>query len=296
VAARNTPPVEVAHDGVIAELRRRYDGLTNSQKRIAEAIVDEPEFVAFATVDRFAARLKISPSTVVRFAYRIGLRGYPDLQEKVRDLVRSTMRARDEGVLLHVDGTAGDSLRRDIGLLLRTGERLDWEGVEKAIVTIVNAGRVCVVGGVTTFAVAYYTAVALERARREVSLLDGLAAGAISNLRDMTPGDVLIAFSFPPYARKTLGAVDAASRRGATIIGITDSPISPLRLKVDVLLCAAVAGIGTQNSLVGAMAVANAIVNGVSGSAPDVATCYKESMRLLEASGAYLLETESPGE
>ena len=83
----------MAPQDVISELRRNYDELTQSQKRIAEAIVEDPEFVAFATVDKFAARLSVSPSTVVRFAYRIGLNGYQELQEKVRERVRLQMRS-----------------------------------------------------------------------------------------------------------------------------------------------------------------------------------------------------------
>src|ERR687895_2795501 len=91
----------MAPQDVISELRRGYDELTKSQKRIAEAIVEDPEFVAFATVDKMASRLGVSPSTVVRFTYRLGLTGYQDLQERVRTLVRSQMRSAagdaDEG-------------------------------------------------------------------------------------------------------------------------------------------------------------------------------------------------------
>ena len=286
----------VAHGAtqdVIAELRQRYDELTNSQKRIAETVVDDPEFVAFATVEKFAARLQISPSTIVRFAYRIGLAGYPELQEQVRDLVRSSLRSGEEDVLSHVDGIAGESLRHDITLLTRTGERLKQAELDRAIEMIVAAERVCVVGGVTTFTVAYYTAVTLDRVRKGVALVQGPGAPPTGMLRDMTSEDVLIAFSFPPYAKTTLGAIDAAKDRGANVVGITDSPISPLRSRVDALLLATVSGIGSQNSLVAAMAVANVIVNGVSNASPDAVRRYGETMRLLEDWNAYLLETQT---
>lgn len=284
---------EPASQGVIAELRQRYDELTNSQKRIAETIVDDPEFVAFATVDKFAARLQISPSTIVRFAYRIGLAGYPELQEQVRQLVRHNMRTSDEDALSHVGGIAGESLRHDLNLVAHTGQHLDRADVEAAIDIIVHGERVCVAGGVTTFAVAYYTAVTLDRVRPGVSLVQGPAAGPSGALRDLGPGDVMIAFSFPPYAKTTLGAIDAARKRGAKVVGVTDSPISPLRDRVDLLLRAAASGIGSQNSLVGAMAVANVIVNGVTGASPDAVRRYGESMRLLETWDAYLLETHT---
>jgi DNA-binding MurR/RpiR family transcriptional regulator len=77
---------------VIEELRTKYDQLTQSQKRIAEAIVEDPQFVAFATVDKLANRLGVSPSTIVRFAYRLGIDGYNDLQERVRTIIRSQLR------------------------------------------------------------------------------------------------------------------------------------------------------------------------------------------------------------
>lgn len=290
VASQAEP--EPAQD-VIGELRHRYDELTNSQKRIAEMIVEDPEFVAFATVDKFAARLGISPSTIVRFAYRIGLAGYPELQDQVRTLVRNSMRGGGGEVLADLPGLAGESLRHDVSLLSRTGERLDERELGRAIELTVAADRVAVVGGVTTFSVAYYTAVALDRMRERVTLVQGPGVPPIGALRDMTSDDVLIAFSFPPYAKTTLGAVDAARRRGAQVIGVSDSPISPVRGKVDVLLLAAVSGIGPQNSLVGAMAIANALVNGVTGASPEALDRYGQSMRLLEDWDAYLLETHT---
>ena len=86
--------------------------------------------------------------------------------------------------------------------------------------------------------------------------------------------------------------IDAAKRRGASVIAVSDSPISPLRSQVDVLIPAAVSGIGTQNSLVAAMAVANTIVNGVSGRAPDALERYSDTVRLLNDWGVFLLEPE----
>ena len=286
-----TPPGAPAE--VIGELRRRYDELTNSQKRIAETIVDDPEFVAFATVDKFGARLGISPSTIVRFAYRIGLNGYPDLQEQVREVVRKSLRsagAIGDGAAAHLQGIAGESLRHDLSLVARTVERLDTDDLTRSIDLIVAANRVRVIGGVTAFSIAYYTAVTLDRVRNGVALLQGTPVPT-GPLREMEEGDVLLAFSFPPYAKSTLGAINFAKSRRASVIGVTDSPVSPLRSGVDILLPASVSGIGTQNSLVAAMAIANVLVNGVTSASPKALERYSETIRLLEEWDAYLLET-----
>jgi DNA-binding MurR/RpiR family transcriptional regulator len=284
---------EASRDDVIASLRERYDELTDSQKRIAETIVEDPQFVAFATVDKFAARLNVSASTIVRFAYRLGLSGYPELQDQVRDLVLGTLNAGSDGaeVTDHLgDGVVAESLRHDLVLLERTIARLQPAEIEKAVRLIVDAERVRVVGGVTAFSAAYYTSVTLERVRGRVALLDGGPVPA-GPLIEMQEGDVLLAFSFAPYARSTQYVIRAVKQRGARVVAVTDSPISPFRDQADVLLLAAVSGIGTQNSLVAAFAVANAIVNAVAAKSPGALERYGETIKLLDGADTYLLES-----
>jgi DNA-binding MurR/RpiR family transcriptional regulator len=92
VAGRPTPewraPEPANSRNVIEELRLCYDLLTQSQKRIADYIVDHSQAIAFSTVDEMAARLGVNPSTIVRFCYRLGLNGFPGLQECMRLLAR----------------------------------------------------------------------------------------------------------------------------------------------------------------------------------------------------------------
>jgi DNA-binding MurR/RpiR family transcriptional regulator len=293
MAASDTQPApESSNDGIL-NLRRRYDELTHSQKRIAELIVEDPEFVAFATVDKVAARLGVSPSTIVRFAYRIELAGYPALQQQVREKLlkslRKTAESPGDGAASHLgDGVVAKSLQHDAEILAATARRTDIADVARAISLLARARLVRVTGGVTAFSVAYYAAVTLDRIRPGVSLLTGnpLPTGP---LLDLNRDDVVLAFSFPPYARSTLHAVQAGKARGASTVGVSDSPISPLRDSVDILLPAVVSGIGTQNSLVAAMALANVIVNGVALELPDALERYGETLQLLADWNVYLL-------
>lgn len=285
--------VDSAQDA-ISDLRRRYDELTHSQKRIAELIVEDPQFVAFATVDKFASRLGVSPSTIVRFAYRIGLGGYPELQEQVRDRLlkglQRTAAAGDDTTSHLGDGVYAKSLKHDLEILGKTAERTDPADLERAVEILASARRVRVVGGVTAYSIAYYAAVTLDRVREGVVLLSGnpVPTGA---LLDLGSGDAVLGFSFPPYAKSTLDAITAANRRGASIVAVSDSPISPVRDTVDVLLPAVVSGIGTQNSLVAAMALTNVIVNGVTAKMPGALERYAETVRLLSDWDVYLLES-----
>ena len=147
-------PADGSPEDVITNLRRRYDELTQSQKRIAELIVDDPEFVSFATVDKVAGRLSVSPSTIVRFAYRIGLAGYPDLQEQVRSKLLRVLRngeaSESHGTGSHLGHSlASSSLQHDVEILATTAQRTDTADIEAAIALLADARRVRVIGGMT---------------------------------------------------------------------------------------------------------------------------------------------------
>ena len=132
-------PEAIGAGDVIEELRRRYDRLTELQKRIAEYIVDHSQKVAFSTVDQMAAQIDVNPSTIVRFAYRLGLNGFPDLQERMRELVRGRLaRTGDPINELHVAGhlegtSVGASLSNDWQNLHRTIAGLDADVFERAV-------------------------------------------------------------------------------------------------------------------------------------------------------------------
>jgi len=280
---------------VIEKVRSAYDGLTPSQKRIAEGIVDDPEFVAFATVDKLANRLGVSASTIVRFAYRLGLEGYQDLQERVRVLVRSQMRgAADpkEADVTHLDGTVGHSLARDMEQLSRTIANLDPATVAEVVAVLASSRRIFVSGDITTYGVAHFFSLALDRARGETRLVraDGEGAGGIV---DIGEGDAVVAFTFPPYSRKVLDVVNWAIERGATTIGVTDRAISPVGQRVEYVLPAMASGLGPQNTLVPALAVANAMLNALILAEPEKSLeRYRSVNHILHSWGVYLLDAE----
>jgi DNA-binding MurR/RpiR family transcriptional regulator len=279
---------------VISELRRAYDELTQSQKQIAEAIVEDPEFVAFATVDKMAARLNVSPSTVVRFAYRLGLNGYQDLQDRVRTLVRSQMRlnaATGDGTDLtaHLgDSVFAKSLSHDLENVRRTVLNLNLTDLERAVRIIVEARRVYVLGGATSHAIAFYASLALDRMRGETILIDRETTAA-SSLRSMSEADAFLVFTFAPYASNTLRIVTTAKRLGASIVAISDTPVSPVGQRVDIILPALASGLSTQNSIVAPMAVTTALLNGVIAASPDALARYGQITEILNEWDVYVL-------
>ena len=283
---------------VLTDLRRSYKDLTLSQKRIAELIVEDPEFVAFATVEKLAARLEVSPSTIVRFAYRVGLSGYPDLQERIRDIVRTQMRPSPNGdrgqgsEAEHLGGgTIAKSLTHDIENLRATVERISIRDLEHAVEILLNARWIYVAGGFASESLVKYVGVTLSRISGHISTLSG-DVNAAPILLDITKDDALLAFSFPPYAARTLQSVSAAKDRGAAVIAITDTPVAPVAQQVDVVLATNVSGIGLQNSLIAPMAIANALLNALAEQMPEAMSRYDEIFRMMNDWNSFLLRDD----
>jgi DNA-binding MurR/RpiR family transcriptional regulator len=286
-------------EDVIDELRRQYDRLTQSQKRIAEYIVDHPDRVAFSTVDQMAGQLGVNPSTIVRFTYRLGLKGFPDLQERTRQLVRGQLSAASEivnenSVLVHLEGTAfGTSLGQDLQNLRRTISALKVEDLQRASDIIAAARRVFVVGSFNAYSVAFFLGLALDRIRGNVTVWSGDMTLQASQLVDLGPEDCLIAFTSAPYAVSTQKVAQLAKEAKAKVIAVTDTPISAVGQIADVILAAASTGAGLQNSFVAAMAVANALLNGVAAANSELTLeRYGRLAKVLGRLDAFLLKAD----
>lgn len=288
-----------ASGNVIEELRRRYDRLTHSQKRIAEYIVDHSQAVAFSTVDQMATQLDVNPSTIVRFCYRLGLNGFPDLQERMRQLVRGQLsRAGDqvesEPGSGHLQGTSfGASLSRDLQNLQRTVMGLSLEDLNSAVDQIVTARRVYVIAAHSTHSVAHYFSLVLSRLRGDTFNI--VADEGVSGVRiaEISAQDCLVAFTFPRYAVMTQRVAQWARENDASIVAVTDTPISAVGQIANTVLLAASAGPGMQNSMIGPMAVANALLNGViAAKGTSALDRYGRSDSLLNRWNTFLLELD----
>ena len=253
--------------------------------------------MAFSTVDQMAERVDVNPSTIVRFAYRLGLNGFTDLQERMQELVRGQLSRIGDPVSEseaagHLEGTSfGASLSHDWQNLHHTIAGLDDATFDHAINALARARRVYVVPESSSFSVAHYFARVLDRLRSNISLVASNDAFALPPLIEVKGEDCLLAFTFPPYAKATYQVAMWAKENKAKVIAVTNSPISAVGQIGDIVLLADSTGIGAQNSLVAPMAVANALLNGVAAAKGTSALKrYNRRDRLTHRWDAFLLK------
>ncbi|MEG1769745.1 MAG: SIS domain-containing protein, partial [Comamonas sp.] len=106
-------------------------------------------------------------------------------------------------------------------------------------------------------------AYALQHTGKAVHWLNGLGAMQQLELRALRPGDVMLAVSFAPYAQETLEMAQAAVARGAQLIAITDSQLSPLAAQAKVVLIAQDGATFGFRSLTSTLALAQSLFLGL---------------------------------
>jgi DNA-binding MurR/RpiR family transcriptional regulator len=84
------------------------------------------------------------------------------------------------------------------------------------------------------------------------------------SLAGLRAGDTLVAIDIHRYERSLVSMVDWARNRGAEVIAITDSPLSPLAADAVETFFISARGIGPFDSMIGGIALANLLVSAVS--------------------------------
>lgn len=110
------------------------------------------------------------------------------------------------------------------------------EAFERAVALLVKAPALWLVASRRAFPVGAYLAYSLQHTGKPVHWLHGLGHMQQGQLRALARGDALVAISFEPYAQETLDVLASGRERGARVLAITDSGLSPLAAQADATL------------------------------------------------------------
>lgn len=250
---------------LLSLLETRASKFSKGQRRIADFITHHYDEAAFMTAAKLGEEVGISESTVVRFATELGFEGYPQFQKALQELIRSKLtivqrldvtraRMRDDEVLRQV-------ALSDINNIRRTIEDLDDSIFYSAVDAIVNARQVYVFGAGSCKHLAgfltHYLQLLVGKTRR---VTVASPSQICEQMIDLSPEDVVIGISFPRYSKISVQAMHYAQNKGATVIALTDSALSPIAPYATNLLTAHSDMASVVDSLVAPLSVINALI------------------------------------
>lgn len=250
-------------------ISERYQSLPPKLKLAARHVLDAPKDIAIRSMRSVAADAKLQPAAMLRLARELGFDSYESFRASYVDWLSAgemtfvarakTLRTRRAGngqekLLAEMYDTEVVSLDRALG-------PANTAAFESAKRILVAARRFYVLGLRSLFPAAYYLDYACRLFSDKSVLVTGVGGAMADELRRATSKDALVVFSFEPYARLTVEAVQYAADRRVRIIAVTDSIVSPVAESASVVLLAPNAGPALVPSILPAMAAAQALAN-----------------------------------
>ncbi|MEL6808096.1 MAG: MurR/RpiR family transcriptional regulator [Pseudomonadota bacterium] len=221
---------------VLERLSEEWGALTPEAQKAARYVLENPNDVGVSTVREIAEAAKVKPNTFVRMARQVGFEGYEDFRAPFRDAIRKGAvsfpdRARwlqDIRKSGDLGGLYADMAEAAIGNLEDTFAGINAEALKLAADAIWNSRQVFTLGvGVNNANARNFTYLA-STGMTHFHAIPRPGSTAVDDLAWADKQDVLIAMSMRPYRSEVIEALDVAREQGVKIIGISDSPASPI--------------------------------------------------------------------
>lgn len=259
----------VKKNNLINRIRKSMPKLSKGQKLIANYILEHYEKALYLTAARLGTIVGVSESTVVRFANELGYDGYPKLQEALEELVKSKLTAmqRIEVTTERIDhnNVLKSVLQTDAEQIRYTIEHADEALFQEAVSKIISAKTIYILGvrscaGLASF-LGFYFNIIFDNVK---TVNTNSVSEMFEIIHRVSPEDVVIGISFPRYSKRILKALEFSKSREATVIAVTDSPLSPIAQLSNYPLVGRSEMISFVDSLVAPMSVLNALIVAIS--------------------------------
>lgn len=258
-------------DNLLKNIEEMMPKFSKSQKLIASFILEHYEKAAYMTALKLGQTVNVSESTVVRFALELGFEGYPQLQRSLQHHIKNRLTAIQRMDVTRTrigdEETLSGVLNQDVDRIRKTLEMVDRESFENAVTIINTAKNIYIQGAMSSGILASFMHYHLRLIADNVTLVGSVGISELyQQMIHIGEGDLLIAMSFPRYAKSTVEACRFAHGEGAQIIAITDSESSPLVSYAKTRLYAYSDMVSFVDSLVAPMSLINALIAAVSAS------------------------------
>lgn len=222
------------------KLQAIYDSLKSAEKKAADLLLAEPGFFARASIVEAAEKAGCSEATLFRLARKMGYKGFPELKEDL------TGKQDDDITHLYTNIKDGDDpdtvitkvFQASIQALNDTLNVIDRKEYQKAINAILQAKKMVIGGAGDAAAVAQSGYQKFVRLGIDVQFAADIDTQLI-NVSRLTQGDVLLAISHTGRTKSIVEIAKFARLNRATVISITNYPVSSLAKNSDIVLLTA---------------------------------------------------------
>ena len=254
---------------ILTYIQENMSTFSKGQKLIANYILQSYDKAAFMTASKLGKTVNVSESTVVRFAAELGFDGYPSMQKTLQEMIRnkltSIQRVEVSNERIGNQDIMTMVMQSDIEKIRLTLDETDRSSFNEAVSAISSAKKIYILGVRSASVLADFISLYFRFMFDNLVSVDTTSISEVfEQILRISADDVFIGLSFPRYSKRTVKAMQFAKDRGAKVIAITDSKVSPLTKMADVSLLAKSDMASFVDSLVAPLSLVNALIVAVS--------------------------------
>lgn len=283
---------------ILSILESQAHTFSKGQRAIAAYISECYDKAAFMTASKLGTTVGVSESTVVRFAMELGYDGYPAMQKALQEMVvnrlTSVQRMEVANNRIGNQDILSAVIQSDIDKLRQTADTISKEHFNAAVEAVLKARRVYILGVRSAAPLASFLGYYLSQMLDTVHIVTTSGTSAVfEQIISVDERDAVIAFSFPRYSTSTAQGALYCRSKGAAVIGITDSSLSPLGRSSDHVLLAKSDMISLVDSLTAPLSIANALIVAIASRRErELEKKFSELERLWEKYNVYEKQVE----
>lgn len=251
------------------KIKDQFQKLSKGQQKVAKYLLEEPQAFAVKSAEEIGKAVGVSETTVIRLCYSLQYSGFANLQKEIREgliLKKSSLNQyySNKLELMEQPHFFAHVMEQDCHNIQHTSDKIDEVQFQKVVDHLIEAKEIFITGLRSSYAAAHWLSFSLGLMRENVFLYKPHSDPLLSTLDRMNKGSVFLAISFHRYLKETVKMAEMAKQHGATVIGITDSPLAPISPFSDILLSISQPKKSTLDAAPALFSLLNAIVAKVS--------------------------------
>ena len=218
-------------------LAEAYRDLPDAMRRIADALMSDPLLGALWGIESMAERAGVSVGTVVRFAKRLGYKGFSEFRDALREACHARSGDADLELMespTDMLGTLAEVARRDGENLGRLIHVVDHATLEAAARMLVQAHHRVILGRGVSHVMSLILGFYLTQAG--LPCIAAIPSDFSTQVANLGANDLLVVLSFAPYSREAVDSAIFAKACGTPVLAFSDRPDSPLKAHADILI------------------------------------------------------------
>lgn len=251
---------------MLTQLKTALSTLTPSERKVANFIIQQPTEVSYLTIQQLADNVGTSTTTIMRLSAKLGYSGFAELQNALQAFLKSDSTPKSRlmsGLTVHKDELWGKTLAHYSEQIAHLLTVIDKHTLDGIVERLTNANKILITSARSGLPIGLFLAQNLNRLCGNAQFLQADLSDWVDDVLTLSKDDVLIAISFPRYAKRIAQFASVAKQKGATLVVLTDNYTSPLVAQGDFVVPCNAQSLSFHNSPITAMIVADYLIGAV---------------------------------